>query len=481
VVVGAYTSRAELKKVVSVENRDITVAALAYYHDPDEIVLALDDPTINVRWFRAMGDGVTDDTAAIQRAIDAAAAIYSSGSWNSVTVHIPGDHRVADLVLKTGVILSGGNGVSPRARLYGLPGATWVVDTGEDRIEKAGIYNLSIMGPTDWATNDMGGVRIQDGARCVIDTVYFNGFENQALVLGGAANKIRDCFVQNALRNRTRARACGGIELTGTDHYCENTEVTVGYTGLTEVSGADLYCAAWLINCGTLFMSGCIGEISDVGFRFQGSADYGFIVNTRADLNYGHGFYIENGSSRLQFTNCLALNNSQDTDNTYDGYHYVGPLGANNVFSNCHASRITAKAHRYGFYSGENSGNVMSIFDNCTSVNHKTAPFSVYNFLGSAVEIASGCGAIAFTDQDATPSVKPFHAPYTNFSFANTVPTTVTNFDDGYNGMIIRIMGDTNTTIQHGTNIFTTAGADITCAANVIYSFQNRISKWYQI
>ena len=72
VVVGAYTARAELRQVVSVENRDITVAALTYYHDPDEIVLALDDPTVNVRWFGAAGIGLLhDDTAAIQAAINA--------------------------------------------------------------------------------------------------------------------------------------------------------------------------------------------------------------------------------------------------------------------------------------------------------------------------------------------------------------------------------------------------------------------------
>ncbi len=59
VVVGAYTDRAELKEVVSVENRDITVAALAYYHDPDEIVLILDAPVMNARWYGPVGTVVT--------------------------------------------------------------------------------------------------------------------------------------------------------------------------------------------------------------------------------------------------------------------------------------------------------------------------------------------------------------------------------------------------------------------------------------
>lgn len=58
-VVGAYTDRAELKEVVSVENRDIEVSGLTYYHDPGEIVLTLDAPVMNPRWYGPVGTVVT--------------------------------------------------------------------------------------------------------------------------------------------------------------------------------------------------------------------------------------------------------------------------------------------------------------------------------------------------------------------------------------------------------------------------------------
>lgn len=54
----------------------------------------------------------------------------------------------------------------------------------------------------------------------------------------------------------------------------------------------------------------------------------------------------------------------------------------------------------------------------------------------------------SFTDQDATPSVKTT-ARYGIFKTANTVGTTITDFDDGYTGQVIYvIINDANTTID---------------------------------
>jgi hypothetical protein len=83
VVVGAYTTRAELREVSSVENRDITIDALTYYHDPDEMVLVLATPALNIMWFDARGKGLThDDTAAIQ------ATVKAAGDYGG-TVNVP--------------------------------------------------------------------------------------------------------------------------------------------------------------------------------------------------------------------------------------------------------------------------------------------------------------------------------------------------------------------------------------------------------
>lgn len=60
---------------------------------------------------------------------------------------------------------------------------------------------------------------------------------------------------------------------------------------------------------------------------------------------------------------------------------------------------------------------------------------------------------INFTDQDATPSVLTT-AGNTVFKTANTVATTITDFDDGYVGQVIHvIINDANTTVD-----FTSSG-----------------------
>jgi len=69
--------------------------------------------------------------------------------------------------------------------------------------------------------------------------------------------------------------------------------------------------------------------------------------------------------------------------------------------------------------------------------------------------------SIAFrtlTDQDATPSVKGG----LNFITANTVGTTITDFDDGVDGQAIRVViNDANTTVDFtGTNLKGNTGAD---------------------
>jgi hypothetical protein len=60
--------------------------------------------------------------------------------------------------------------------------------------------------------------------------------------------------------------------------------------------------------------------------------------------------------------------------------------------------------------------------------------------------------AQTFTDQDATPSV--LTGNNTVYTTANTVATTITDFDDGYVGQSITvIIGDGNTTVD-----FTSSG-----------------------
>ena len=102
-------------------------------------------------------------------------------------------------------------------------------------------------------------------------------------------------------------------------------------------------------------------------------------------------------------------------------------------------------------------------------------PYQIFDeSLGGTVTVSNGMsnevlpqwwnGAViqAFTDADATPSVKKGRM----FATANTSPATITMFDDGISGQVIRVfIGDANTTFDFtSTNLKGNGGADWTAA-----------------
>lgn len=75
-------------------------------------------------------------------------------------------------------------------------------------------------------------------------------------------------------------------------------------------------------------------------------------------------------------------------------------------------------------------------------------------------------GAVeSFTDADATPSVATGQVAYQT---ANTGATTITDFDDGYEGQTILVVLDANTTVDMSanSNIRGNTGSDFAAAAN---------------
>lgn len=68
----------------------------------------------------------------------------------------------------------------------------------------------------------------------------------------------------------------------------------------------------------------------------------------------------------------------------------------------------------------------------------------------------------------------------TSLKLAATGATTLTNFMNGAQGQLLAVFGDGNTTVTHGTKIFTNTGANKLLAVNRVYVFHFRDSIWYE-
>lgn len=70
------------------------------------------------------------------------------------------------------------------------------------------------------------------------------------------------------------------------------------------------------------------------------------------------------------------------------------------------------------------------------------------------------------------------------FECDNTNPITITDFSNGAPGQRLYVLGDGNTTIEHGTFIFTNTGVDKLLDQNKVYKFTffkvNNSHKWVE-
>lgn len=81
VAVDPFTAQCEIRKIASISGTTVNLhLALGYDHGVDDAMLWMPTPEISVEMFGAVGDGATDDAAAIQAALNAADNLKSSAS-----------------------------------------------------------------------------------------------------------------------------------------------------------------------------------------------------------------------------------------------------------------------------------------------------------------------------------------------------------------------------------------------------------------
>ncbi len=326
---------------------------------------------VDICWFGAQGDDVSDDSPAIQAAID-----WTAKTGGGVVRVPPGSFICNNVLLRNGVTLSSSAaayGYGPSKILSASLRCTkpgWCLDTPERGVTSAGISGINFRGGgPDLAA---GGVRFRKASWSAIKVAQFDNFADEAIfIAGGLACTIEDVLTTNVLLNRNRRQVSGAITIQGTDHFLHRIEAN---TSLHALSGPNRLIAAFVIRDANHFISNCVGELSDTGFVVEGM--FHRFSACRGDRNFGDGFIIR---CRLTtFSSCTSLDNSHDPQAKASGFIILGP---GNTLSGCVAAcNKLPSVHQYGFDDRVAVGDVenSTLYAACRSSGHQIAAQRCY-------------------------------------------------------------------------------------------------------
>ena len=250
--------------------------------------LATKAPIANVRAFGAVGNGVADDTAAVQAALTASRNVYfPTGTYltSNLTVANSGTHIYGDGLSSVLLLEAGSTGA--------------LLATGVNTVL---IENLALYGGDDTdkkavatATADRSGISVRAVVNSQIRGVTVHGFENHGVVTAGGSN---DFLTHLVISDSTFYNNWSGLSVENTDSEylrVSNLDIHNNYRGL-------------YLNAGNLTGTNC--KIIDNG--------YGVYLYGTGNANNAHG----------------NLSNSLINHNTYPIYAVDATLGFNLIGNN---------------------------------------------------------------------------------------------------------------------------------------------------
>ncbi len=433
-------------------------------------VLATTGETINVKSFGAKGDGATDDTAAIQAAINAAPIggtvvlpPVSSGGSYLITSDLLINKSLKFCGLGThGGLLTGSFEGSPRLHYTGSVRAITIGAPNDSVIE---ISSLRITG-TSSAT---GGIRASDAANptnVFLRGLYIAGFSgvgsntidirNQYYFLMDGCD-IRDnntgIFASEQQHKTVVLNSRFRFNLTRQIHF-QDTEFTIvgcfadvpngGQTGTASEAVLITECDAFLM-AGNAFNARSEGD--DI-IRFNGTA------NARGWSIIGNDIGFQPPADNSGTTDvCLRFSGfvfaGVVSGNRFDtrSSNVLNPVVINNPVSSGDIRDICFIEN-----ASDSTQDLVSIPANATRI-------TTIDKGNLTVNARSVQGLITTLANDATPSVSAGNL------FKTGGTTTITDLDDGVVGQTIKILSAHAVTITDGTNILLNGSVDYVMAA----------------
>jgi hypothetical protein len=459
----------------------------------DAITRALRDKVreaMSVKDFGAVGDGTTDDTAAIQAAIDALAS--TTYPTNGATLYFPPGTYVTTSAItipsKSVTIYGYGATLSTTASIaFDLGQDSYITDFAEGyyKIHINGLRILPATGGTGIRNKAIRNFHLQDVS-------IFGGATSLDTEGAFALSRATNCRFQETTSNVVRVRQrnnlltfinCAFLGGDGNGVLLDTTSFGASPGG--ENKGIRFYVCDWEGNAGALNIEGNVGNVLLDGCWWENNTTYNIRVDNTAATFNKYGITIRNcqitgdGVDVLIGTDATGTaieavtitdNEFTDSDLIVKSGDVVNKLYESNRYSGTATKTLpeaglTAAAGgfqmRYEIEPGEPWGTLAAGVQG----DVRYAPGRLYvkttnGWLLSQAGAFNDATTLQSLPTGATPAVANLYAVSTN----NVGATTITNLTGAYAGQELMIVGADggNTTVQHGGNIHLAGGASFT-------------------
>jgi len=445
--------------------------------------------TVSVKDFGAVGDGVTNDTVAIQAAITASNSVYFPQGLYILNAAITGGNKNLNLI---------GDGI-------GVTILRWS-DTGGFNLSFDGINqtltmsNMTIQAakPSASAGTAILATWIYTASsvfpNCVLDTLEIAPADGptqywaNGIILQNAWNgKINNVIIRGKNNSVDMDQAIALYERSN-DFTITNTQIYFAKVGVTTAASTEgtvwTNSKAIYVNYGGVFDA----DVSAPGLIVRDThvaSLIGGIITTNKPQSCISGCLIyKRAESTVSWVGIQYSAGSDDTVTTDNCFVVEGGSSGAAIG----IALIAGSRHLVSTNVGQNLDTLVeaqaSSFDYTITNNRRVNGTTTILASGTGTNVISNNmpidGVTTFTANTATPSV--LNSPSNFFNTANSSATTITNFADGYTGQTISVCAnDANTTVQNNADISLQGAVNFVMTSGAILTLRRDPGLWREV